>query len=115
MSKRLIDMVPHGIEEIRFPQLDDIWAARFLNMALLELLSWRREKFLKLKRIEFHFYPEKVDKCLPELRASLDKAFGLEIEVRAFKGGRLGQNDVKEGWRIGWGQDEAKGAVLIPT
>jgi hypothetical protein len=115
MSKRLIDMVPHSIEELSFPQLGEIWAARFLNTALLEFLGWRREKFLKLKRIELHFYPDKVDKCLPELQTSLDKAFGLEIEVKAFKGGRRGRDDVEEGWRIGWRQYELAGAVQIPT
>jgi hypothetical protein len=115
MRKRLIDMVPQSIEEIRFPQLGEIWAARFLNTALLEFLGWRGEKFSKLKRIELHFYPEKVDECLPELQTSLNKALGLEIEVKAFKGGRLGGEDVEEGWRIGRGKYELAGAVPIPT
>jgi hypothetical protein len=115
MRKRLIDMVPRSIEEIRFPQLGEMWAARFLNTALLEFLGWRREKFLKLKRIELHFYPGKVDECLPELQTSLDKAFGLEIEVKAFKGGRGGRDDVEEGWRIGRSQYELAEAVQIPT
>jgi hypothetical protein len=114
MSKRLIDMVPQSIEEIRFSQLGEVWAARFLNTALLEFLGWRSEKFSKLKCIELHFYPDKVDECLPELRTSLNKAFGLEIEVKAFKSGRLGGEDVEEGWRIGRNQYELAGAVQIP-
>jgi len=123
MSKRLIDIAPTSIEEIRFAQLGEIWAARFLNTALLEFLSWRGEKFLKLKRIELHFYSDTVDTCLPELQTSLAKASGLEIEVKAFRGGRLGQNGVEEGWRIGWrryqpaeaAEAAAGEAVQIPT
>jgi len=114
MSKRLINMVPQSIEEIRFSQLGEIWASRFLNTALLEFLGWRSEKFSKLRRIELHFYPEQVDECLPELQTSLNNALGLEIEVEAFIGGRLGREDVEEGWRIGWSQYERAGAVQIP-
>jgi hypothetical protein len=114
MSKRLLDMVPISIEEIRFAQLGENWATRFLNKALLELLGWRSERFLKLRRIELHFYPDRADQCLPELQSSLAKAFGLGIEVSAFKGGRGGRDDVEEGWRIGWNHYEPEGAVQIP-
>ncbi len=115
MSRRLIDMVPMSIERMRFAQLSDIWAVRYLNTALLEMLRWHREKFTKLNCVELHFYPEKTTICLPDLRDSLAKALELGIEVKAFKGGRLGQDDVEEGWRMRWGRNrEMDEAVQIP-
>lgn len=120
MSERLIDMIPYSVEEIRFrfPQFHGMWAAKLLNMALLEFLAWRRARCLKLKRIELHFYPDKANKYLPELQTCLEEASRLEIEVKAFQGGRLGRENVgEEGWRwrIGEWQDELAEAVQIPT
>lgn len=45
MNKRLIEMTPQNLEQIPFSQMDATWAARFLNAALLELLSCSKEKF----------------------------------------------------------------------
>lgn len=101
MNKRLIEMIPLGIKELRFAQLGEIWASRFLNTALLECIMRCREKFVKLSRLEFHFYPNQANLLLPELQSSFDKALEFGIEIQAFEGGLLGRDNVEEEWKIG--------------
>ncbi|KAH9888743.1 hypothetical protein F4778DRAFT_785941 [Xylariomycetidae sp. FL2044] len=98
--RQLVEILPGSIEVLRFAQCGDFWAAKRLDDALVQLASWRSEKFPHLHTVEIHIRRGLDDPAHAVANGLLELHY-IGIHVVVAMGGPLATDDIRDtSWPI---------------